>query len=223
MIAQIYTMQSVDEALEVIERGVDQVGITPSNIGLPGEVSLDTAASIVNAVRGKAISVALSVDSDLDNIASMVRKVKPDILHLCGLENTLSPKVVQKLRDKFPGQKIMQAISIAGKDAIEMAQSYEQVSDYLILDTQDPDIAGIGASGETHDWSISQAIVNEVKIPVILAGGLSPENVAEAIEMVQPWGVDSLTHTNRPLENGGFEKDLDRVESFVKAAKDQSA
>jgi len=219
MIAQIYTMQSIDEALAVIDRGVDHVGVTPANIGLPGEVSLDVAVAIVDAVRGKAVSVALSVDLDLENIALMARMVKPDILHLCGLENTLLSEAVQKLRDRLPRQKIMQAISVAGPEAIDIALAYAEVVDYLILDTQDPDIAGIGASGATHDWSISQEIVRQVKIPVILAGGLSPENVAEAINVVKPWGVDSLTHTNQLLPNGGFQKDLERVELFVKTAK----
>jgi phosphoribosylanthranilate isomerase len=54
---------------------------------------------------------------------------------------------------------------------------------------------------------------------VILAGGLSPENVAEAIQSVRPWGVDSLTHTNRSLPGGGFRKDLERVRRFVTAAQ----
>jgi len=113
----------------------------------------------------------------------------------------------------------MQAISVAGPEAIDIALAYQPVVDYLILDTQDPGIAGIGASGVTHDWSISREIVRRVQIPVILAGGLSPENVAEAISIVQPWGVDSLTHTNRTLSNGGFRKDLDLVGRFVRAAK----
>ena len=62
-------------------------------------------------------------------------------------------------------------------------------------------------------------IVADAGIPVILAGGLSPDNVAEAIEVVRPWGVDSLTHTSRHFGNGKFEKDLDLVERFVRAAK----
>jgi phosphoribosylanthranilate isomerase len=113
----------------------------------------------------------------------------------------------------------MQAISVTGPDAIDVALAYEEVADYLILDTQSTDIAGIGASGETHDWNISRDIVLHVNIPVILAGGLSPENVAKAINIVQPWGVDSLTHTNRILPDGGFRKDLDLVGQFVAAAK----
>lgn len=65
----------------------------------------------------------------------------------------------------------------------------------------------------------SRAIVESVQVPVILAGGLSPENVGDAIRAVRPWGVDSLTHTNRPLGGGGFQKDLDRVRAFIAAAR----
>ena len=61
--------------------------------------------------------------------------------------------------------------------------------------------------------------MDSVRIPVILAGGLSPENVAEAVGAVAPWGVDSLTHTNAPLPGGGFRKDIARVAAFVAAAR----
>jgi phosphoribosylanthranilate isomerase len=216
---QIYTMQSVDEAQAVISQGVDHIGITPSELGLPGEVDIPTARAIVKAVGDSAVCVALSVEADLDVIESMAQAVRPDILHLCGIEKTLLPEGVRSLRERLPGLPIMQAISVTGPDAIDVALAYEEVADYLILDTQSTDIAGIGASGETHDWNISRDIVLHVNIPVILAGGLSPENVAKAINIVQPWGVDSLTHTNRILPDGGFRKDLDLVGQFVAAAK----
>ena len=216
---QIYTMQSVEEALEVLSLGVDHLGITPSSRGLPGEVDFDTAREIVEAVGTSAVCVALTVESNLNEIVKMARAVQPDILHLCGLENAVSPEAVEELRDQLPGLPIMQAISVADINALEVALSYQDLADYLILDTQAPDIAGIGASGTTHDWNISRRIVQEVKIPVILAGGLSPENVAEAIGFVQPWGVDSLTHTNRYLPEGGFCKDLIKIGQFVEAAK----
>ena len=212
-------MQTVDEAQAVVAHGVDHIGITPSNIGLPGEVDFVTARAIVDAVGSSAVKVALSVETNLDAIETMVHTVRPDILHLCGLENTLLPDAVRTLRERLPKLAIMQAISVAGPDALNIAKAYQDVADYLILDTQSPDIAGIGASGETHDWTISREIVRQAQIPVILAGGLSPENVAEAISIVQPWGVDSLTHTNHLLPNDSFCKDLDRVQKFVKAAR----
>lgn len=215
---QIYTMQTPDEALSVIATGVHHIGITPGEYGLPGEVDFKTARAIVDAVGETATSVALTVDSNLTAIKEMVKTVQPDILHLCGLEGSLPPQKVSELRALLPGLAIMQAISVAGPEAIEMALAYQDVAEYIILDTQAVDIDGIGASGETHDWKVSREIVRQVKIPVILAGGLSPENVADSIKMVQPWGVDSLTHTNHLLPGGGFKKDIGRVQKFVSAA-----
>ena len=74
----------------------------------------------------------------------------------------------------------------------------------------------MGAGGETHDWSMSRTIVERSRIPVILAGGLTADNVAEAIAAVRPWGVDSFTHTDLPGRRG--QKDLARVRAFVAAA-----
>jgi len=212
-------MQTIDEAQAVVSLGIDHIGITPSNSGLPGEVDFTTARAIVDAVGNSAVRVALSVESNLDAIETMVQAVRPDILHLCGPENTVPPDAVRALRKRLPNVSIMQAVSVAGPDALDVALAFQEVADYLILDTQTPDIAGIGASGETHDWNISREIVKQVQIPVILAGGLSPENVARAISVVRPWGVDSLTHTNYSLPNGDFRKDFDRIRQFVMATQ----
>ena len=108
----------------------------------------------------------------------------------------------------------MQAISVEDMSAVKFAKEYEDVSDYFILDTSTSLVKGVGASGKVHDWNVSKAIVDSVKIPVVLAGGLSPENVREAIERVKPWGVDSLTHTNKTLDDGNFVKDIIKVREF---------
>lgn len=217
---QIYTMQTVEEALAVAGLGVDHVGVTPADLGLPGEVTPARAAEICRAVKGAATSVALSVDADLRTIENMVRIVQPDILHLCGAPGAVGPEAVVNLQRALPGVGIMQAIAVGGPEAVGAARSYEPVVDYLILDSVDVDIPGVGAAGVVHDWEVSAAIVSAVEVPVILAGGLSPENVEEAIAVVRPWGVDSLTFTNRPTEDGGFRKDFDRVGAFVAAARD---
>lgn len=214
-------MQTPEEAQAVAALGVDHLGLTPGVRGLPGEIDFATARAIVEAVRGRAMAVALTVEADLAAIEAMLQAVQPDILHLCGLAGAVPVEAVRTLRNRWPGLPIMQAISVTGPAAIEVALAYQEVAEYLILDTQAPDIAGIGASGQTHDWNISRAIVEQVRVPVILAGGLSPENVAEAIRAVRPWGVDSLTHTNRSLPDGGFRKDLERVGQFVQAARQE--
>ena len=108
----------------------------------------------------------------------------------------------------------MQAVSVDDTSAIEFSKEYEKVSNYLILDTSTKNVQGVGASGEIHDWDISKKIVEHVNIPVILAGGLSPENVQNAISKVRPWGVDSLTHTNKKLKNGKIVKDISKVKEF---------
>jgi phosphoribosylanthranilate isomerase len=212
-------MQTPDEARAVAALGVDHIGITPANLGLPGEVDLDTARAIREAVGAAAVTVALSVDDDLDSITAMVRAVQPDILHLCGEFGAVPPPAIRELRGQLSGVAIMQAIPVAGPEAVGYALEYQTVADYLILDTKDAAVTGIGASGATHDWTVSRTIVERTRIPVILAGGLAPGNVAEAIRVVRPWGVDSLTHTNQPLPGGGFRKDLARVDQFVQAAR----
>ena len=216
---QIYTMQTVGEAIAVAALGVNHVGVTPANIGLPGEVTPERAAEICEAVRGVAASVALSVDADVRSIERMVRTVQPDVLHLCGTPGVVGPGAVADLRRSLSGVATMQAIAVTGPEAIDVARSYEPVVDFLILDSVDAEIPGVGAAGVVHDWEVSAAIVAAVDVPVILAGGLSPENVADAIGAVKPWGVDSLTFTNRPTDDGGFRKNLKRVRQFVAAAR----
>jgi phosphoribosylanthranilate isomerase len=216
---QIYTAQTPDEAVALADLGIDHVGVTPSNRGLPGEVDLVRAAEICAAVSGRATTVALSVDSELDQIVAMVRRVRPDILHLCGPAGAVDPLAVEVLRSKLPETPIMQAIAVTGPQAIQSALEYAAVVDYLILDSVAPGIDGIGAAGTVHDWTVSASIVEAVDVPVILAGGLSPGNVSAAVAAVNPWGVDSLTHTNRALASGGFRKDLELVERFADAAR----
>jgi len=110
---------------------------------------------------------------------------------------------------------LMRSIPIVDEASIALARSYEGIADFLLLDSHRESDRQIGALGVTHDWSISRRIVEAVKIPVILAGGLGPNNVAEAIRAVRPAGVDSKTKTDR---DGSHQKDLDRVRRFQEAA-----
>ena len=109
--------------------------------------------------------------------------------------------------------------AIEAIEGIEDAKKKAAYADLLILDSVSKTVPGVGAAGVTHDWSIDRAIVEAVGIPVILAGGLGPENVAEAIEAVHPDGVDSLTKTS--VVKGGviLHKDIDRVREFCRIAK----
>ena len=217
MKVQIYTLQSVEEAIEVVSIGVHNIGITPASIGLPGEISYEVARDICEKVDG-GTKVALSVSSNIDEIIEMVMFVNPDILHLCGEPGELNINGMQSLKERLEKMDkalpIMQAISVDDMSALDFAKEYEAISDYFILDTSTSAVQGVGASGNVHDWNVSKAIVDFVSIPVVLAGGLSPENVQEAISKVKPWGVDSLTHTNKFLKDGSFTKDVKKVREF---------
>jgi phosphoribosylanthranilate isomerase len=219
VITQLYTMQTVMEALACADAGADHVGITPPHGGLPGEIPVRLAAEIVRAVGNRAKCVVLTVWTDPVAIAELVDATRPAILHLCPPAHRTSPAQVEVIRQRLPGVPVMQAVSVTGPESVAEARAYAEVADYLILDTSDPRVGGVGASGATHDWQVSRQIVRSVRVPVILAGGLSPLNVAEAIRVVRPWGVDSLTHTSVALPGGGFRKDPDRVRAFIAAAR----
>ncbi len=155
----------------------------------------------------------MSLSNDLEEISEIIEEINPDILHLGITEEILPLPKVKKLREKYPKLKIMRNIAVINEESINLAKRYEEVVDYLLLDTYK---SQLGATGETHNWDISQKIVEAVKIPVILAGGLGVDNVAEAIRKVKPAGVDSKTKTDKA---GSHEKDIDKVKEFVKIAK----
>ena len=123
-------------------------------------------------------------------------------------------------RNKLPTSQIMRSVPVSGEERVSVASDYEGIADFLLLDSYRPADRQIGALGITHDWRISRRIVDLVSIPVILAGGLGPDNVADAIRAVRPAGVDSKTKTDR---DGSHAKDIERVRRFHEAARAASA
>lgn len=223
MIVQVYTAQSPEEAASLVDLGVDHVGVTIAELGLPGEVDLRTGRAIVETVAGSARSVALTVETDPVDVRAFAAAVRPDILHLCGDADAFGPSAVADLRGWLAGRglpvEIMAAIPVTGPEAVGQARRFAHHADWLILDSVSDAVHGIGAAGSVHDWSVSRAIVEAVDVPVVLAGGLGPDNVAEAISVVGPAGVDSLTLTNAVRPDGSFAKDLDAVARFVEEAR----
>jgi phosphoribosylanthranilate isomerase len=101
-------------------------------------------------------------------------------------------KELQKLRKKLPGIKLVQVIHVVDEHSVEEALSIQKYVDALLFDSGNPnlEIKELGGTGRTHNWEISREIKNRVHVPVFLAGGLKPENVLEAIKVVQPYGLD---------------------------------
>lgn len=220
MFTQIYSIQTVEEALACAEAGADRVGVL---VGVPGgkfpcAIHEDEAGRIFEALKGKAVRVLISVADNEEDILRQTERLKPDVLHLCAnFEGDADFR--EKLRARMPEVKLMEAVGIVDGSAIEDAKKKAAYADLLILDSVSKTVPGVGAAGVTHDWSIDRAIVEAVDIPVILAGGLGPENVAEAIEAVHPDGVDSLTKTSVVKDGVILHKDIDRVREFCRIAK----
>lgn len=216
---QIYAFTQIEDALQAIELGVDHIGFVAGEYGqVHGELSFSQARSLRDAIRTKATAVALSMATDPAEIARMAEAVRPDILHISTEPEQVGREAMAALHRDLPGgTAIMKAVPVAGETSLKLADRFAPVSDYLLLDTKVEGLPGVGATGATHDWTISRRIVERVSIPVILAGGLSPENVAEAIAVVRPWGVDSNSATNIPGDP--VRKDLDNVAAFVQAAR----
>ena len=215
MLTQIYEISSPEEAGWVSAIGVSHVGVLVGDGEFPREQPLKAAVLIAAAIAPPGRFSALFLTANLSLIESWVRRLRPSILHLGAAPELLTPESVALLKQRVSGCPIMRSIPVCDDSSIGLARSYDGVADYLLLDSHRPSDRQIGALGVTHDWTISRRIVEAVHTPTILAGGLGPDNVADAIRAVRPAGVDSKTKTDR---DGSHVKDLDRVRRFHEAA-----
>ena len=217
MLTQVFAIKSVEEMKMCVDAGLDRWGLEVGEKGImPSEMNYEKTRAVFAATPSNYPKMALTIETDMRTLVEIVTETRPDLLHLCGEIDQFKPDAVAQLREQIPGVQIIQAIPVAGPEAIDIAHAYEDVSDTLFLDSNDASVTGIGIAGVTHDWNISRAIVEAVATPCILAGGLTPENVAEAVRAVRPWGVDSNTHTCVP---GTWNKDIDRMRRFSQQAK----
>ncbi|MDD4568003.1 MAG: phosphoribosylanthranilate isomerase, partial [Methanoculleus chikugoensis] len=132
--------------------------------------------------------VAVTHLQETDNLIRLVRESHCTTLQV---QNAVEPAELDAVRDALPYLKIVKAVHVTDVSAIETARRYEPYADALLLDTRTRE--RLGGTGIPHDWNISAKIVADSAIPVILAGGLTPENVRAAIRKVRPYGVDVHT------------------------------
>jgi phosphoribosylanthranilate isomerase len=216
MLVQIYETTTAAEAQALAALGVDHVGVLVGPGEFPREQGSDAARAIFGALPPGVRRVALSLSANPATIADAIAGAAPDILHLGAAPELLPPDAARQLKARFPAVALMRSIPVTGPHSIAIAEAYDGIANFLLLDSHAPGDPQVGAQGRTHDWTTSRAIVDRVRVPVILAGGLGPDNVAAAIQAVRPAGVDSKTRTDRP---DGAAKDLDRVREFVARAK----
>lgn len=149
----------------------------------------------------------------LTSLGDLLQTITATQVFTIQLQGDISPENVFLIKQVLPYAKFIKAIHVTDRSAITRAKEYEDVVDAVLLDSRTPD--RLGGTGLTHDWEISAEIVKTVKIPVILAGGLTPDNVKKAIKKVKPFGVD----VNTGVKDSNGYKDPEKVKLFVKVAK----
>ena len=215
MLTQIYEVSTPAEAEGISAIGVDHIGVLVGDGRFPREQPLARARGIAAAIIAPSKLSALFLSDDIVLIEDWARQLNAPIVHLGAAPDLLPASRVAELKQRLPSSLVMRSVPVLGEESIAMAKDYDGIVDFLLLDSYRPADQQIGALGVTHDWSISRRIVQMARVPVILAGGLGPGNVADAIRMVRPAGVDSKTKTDR---QGSHAKDIERVRRFHELA-----
>lgn len=216
MLIQIYGLTTVSDAMEVDRLGADHLGVVvDEGIDTWDSVDEGTAAAIASRVeRGRL--VALSLSTDPERISATSALLNPAVVHLARAHQ-MATDTLARIRDALAPVQLMLTVPVLGEDSFAVAARLADVADYLLLDTSHPSTGVVGATGLVHDWDVSGRIVVGAQCPVILAGGLGPDNVSDAIARVRPDGVDSETRTSR--DDDRRRKDMTKVEAFIERTR----
>jgi len=206
---KICCISSIDEARMAIAHGADAIGLVSAMPSGPGVVDEAVIAEIISLVPPPIATFLLTSETDADSIIDQAKRCRPTTLQLV---DALPEPELLKLRIALPATKLVQVIHVVGERSIDEAVEASKMVDVILLDSGNPAVRELGGTGRVHDWSLSKRIVDAVDVPVFLAGGLTPTNVAEAIAVVRPFGVDicSGVRTDGRL-------DEDKLRAFVAA------
>ena len=216
MKVKICGITNVEEALMAAKAGADAIGVIIV-FKTRRFIDLTTAREIFKALP---IFISKVVVSTLDGIPvevmrdkiRMIEETGADCIQLHGDEPLELIKDLRLIEKTNKRMRIIKKIAVGNdKECIEKALEYEGFVDAILLDSG----VGLGGTGEKHDWNVSKEVVERVKKPVILAGGLNPENIAEAIELVKPYAVDVSSGVERVVRK----KDEEGVKTFLEVAK----
>lgn len=167
----------------------------------PGPIPEELISDIVATIPSHIDTFLLTSKQDARDVIEQQRRTKVTTLQLV---DTFPTNKYSILRKELPGIKIVQVIHVRNLESVEEAAHASLYVDALLLDSGNPGlkVKELGGTGRVHDWNISRKIQNSIKIPLYLAGGLTPDNVSEAIRVVKPYAVDicSGVRTNGYLD-----------------------
>lgn len=186
----------------VVAAGAHAVGVIHGvPVDTPREVDEDTAKALVAGVPPLVTSVLVTMPTTVQAAVTRVDEIEPDAVQV---HDGLEPAELGALARRVS----QQIVAVVDVDADDLAD-YAAHADALLVDSVDE--AGAGGTGETHDWGRTRELVASLDVPVLLAGGLTPDNVAEAVRTVRPFAVDTASGVE---ERGGV-KAHDAVRAFV--------
>jgi phosphoribosylanthranilate isomerase len=186
---KICCIASRDEARLAVEAGAAALGLDSAMPSGPGPIDERLIAEIAATVPPGVASFLLTCLDEADAIVAQQRRCRTSTVQLV---DRLPPGAHARLRAALPGISIVQVVHVGGPESIDEAVAVAPAVDAILLDSgnQSLPVKELGGTGRVHDWSISRRIRAAVPVPIYLAGGLRPENVARAIEEVGPFGLD---------------------------------
>ncbi len=238
MIVQIYEIQTPREADKCIQLGVDHMGSVLQSEERWKDPQLQQVFRLTE--NTPTLNSLIPLFQDIQTISSALDYYRPHFVHFCetltdeqgqmvDLKNLIDRQI--QIKNRFPEIKIIRSIpipengNIRNFPTLQIAARLEKISDLFLTDTwlgQEPVAGYIGITGKTVDFELAKKLITQSKIPVILAGGLSPENVLDALVKTRPFGADSCTQTNQLDQNMKpirFKKDFTRVKMFVQEVR----
>ncbi len=234
MLTQIYEIQTPEEAEKCIDLGVDRIG---SVLLSASDWKRPDIREVIGLSKGTgATNSLIPLFGDWDTLCKVMDYYRPHFVHFCdtltnehGHQVDLSPFILlqKKFKNAFPDIGIVRSIPLPAAGlapdfpCLDLVRALEEVSDFFLIDTwlgKEPVEGFVGITGKLADLERAKAVVLQSSVPVLLAGGLSPENVFDTVTEVLPAGADSCTHTNQVDPSGKairFKKDFRKVEKFV--------
>jgi phosphoribosylanthranilate isomerase len=208
---KICCISSVEEAKLAIHYGADALGLVGKMPSGPGPIDDGLIATIVKTIYPPVSSFLLTSEQSTSGIIAHLKRTHTDTVQIV---DELTEGSYHQIREALPHLRIVQVIHVTGEESIAQALNIHELVDAILLDSGNPTAAikTLGGTGNTHNWTISRKIVEEVAVPVFLAGGLHSNNVAEAIYTVEPFGVDVCSG----VRTAG-RLDVEKLKSFISA------
>src|SRR5579863_10509194 len=205
-ICGLSTRETLDVALDA---GADMVGFVffpPS----PRHLSLEAARDLGQAVRHRALKVALTVDADDAMLGGIIEALQPDLLQLHGRESAAR---LHDIKKKF-GRPVMKALAIETSADLAALPAYRDVADRILFYARPPrEATRPGGLGAVFDWHLLENL--DLALPFMVSGGLHAGNVAEAVRVTRAGGVD----VSSGVERASGIKDPDMIRAFIRAAR----